>query len=225
MNRFKITGLSIVFVAVIAVLINGCATTPSTPVDPRMFSEDAVFEVSIKSLAAPDAGSKGKTFFITSATQNINDNDLEFLEVARYIENALSQKGYVRTDNIENADILMRLAFGIGNPQASTETVVTSHGYSYPVGWMWFTAPPQTQTVKTTTYMRNLILEAYDLKDPKRKSQIWKTTVKSEGTSPDLHRVLAYMVAAASKYFGTNTGSQIDVRISGTDARVLDIWK
>ena len=226
MNRFKISGLSLIFLGVITVLIiNGCATTPSTPVDPRMFGHNSQIHVQVNSFAAPDAASKGKTFFIISAMQNVGDNDLEFLEVARYIENALSKKGYIRTDNIKSADILIRLGYGIGNPNTSSETVVTSHGYSYPVGWMWFTAPPQTKTVTTTTYMRNLILEAYDLKDPKRKSQLWKTTVKSGGGTSDLNRILAFMIAASSEYFGTSTGMQLYLTISGRDPRVLDIWK
>ncbi len=90
---------------------------------------------------------------------------------------------------------------------------------------MWFTVPPQAQTVKTTTYMRNLILEAYDLRDKERKSQLWKTTVKSEGSSSDLNRVLAYMIAATSEYFGSSTGKQMNLTINGRVPRVLDIWK
>jgi hypothetical protein len=179
----------------------------------------------VNSFAAPDAASKGKTIFITSGMQNVSDTDFEFIEVARYIGNALSKKGFTRTDSIEKADILIRLGYGIGNPQTSSETVVTSHGYSYPVGWMWFSAPAQTQTVTTTNYWRNLILEAYDLKDPERKSQLWKTTVQSPGTESDLHRVLAYMIAASSQYFGISTGMRLNKWIMGEDPRVLDIWK
>lgn len=225
MDRFKVVGLFFIYIGVIFYAGLSCATAPPTPTDPRMIRYDHQVGVTINSLAAPDALTKGKSFFITSGMQNVSDNDLDFLEVARYIENALSQKEYVRTDNIKNADILIRLAYGIGDPQTSADTVVTSYGYSYPVGWMWFTAPPTTETVTTTTYKRNLILEAYDLKDPERKSQLWKTTIKSEGSSSDLRRILAYMIAASAEYFGTNTGMQIDRKIYGHDTRVLDIWK
>lgn len=224
MKGHKLTGLFLTFFAII-ILINGCATTPSTPVDPRMFGYDDHIYVTVNSLAAPDAASKGKSFFIVSGMQNLSENDLEFLQVARYIENALSQKGYTRTNSIEEADILIRLGYGIGNPQTTSETVTTSNGYSYPVGWMWFTVPPQTKNVQYTTYKRNLILEAYDLKDPERKSQLWKTIVRSEGESSDLNLILAYMIAASSEHFGTNTGKQIDLDITGRDPRVLDIWK
>ena len=90
---------------------------------------------------------------------------------------------------------------------------------------MWFTVPPRTQTVKETSYMRNLILESYDLKDPKGQAQLWKTTLQSEGDLNDLRLVLAYMIAASADHFGTNTGQLVRVNINGYDPRVLKIWK
>jgi hypothetical protein len=226
MNRFQINAVHNIFLGIISILIiNGCATTPSTPVDPRMFEYGAWIDVTVNAIAAPDASSKGNSFFIVPGMQHLSENDLEFMEVSKYITNGLSKKGYVRADSVKNAAILIRLGYGIGDPQTSSETVAISQGYSYAVGWMWFTEPPKTKTIKETSYRRNLILEAYDLKDPDRKSQLWKTTVKSEGTSSDLNRILAYMIAASYEYFGTSTGMQIDLRINGRDPRLLDIWK
>ncbi len=225
MNRFRIAGATIIFLGIVILLIGGCATAPTTPTDPRMVGYGTQFNVQVNSLAAPDASSKGKTYFITSAIQNVNDYDLQFLEFARYIENALTPKGYTRVADKEAADLHIRLAYGIGAPKTTSSTHTTSNGYSYPVGWMWFTVPPTTETVKETTYIRTLLLEAYDLKDPNRQSQLWKTTVKSEGSMADLRIVLAYMIAATSEHFGTNTGKQLDIAIQGHDSRVLDIWK
>ncbi|OGP66369.1 MAG: hypothetical protein A2W27_01165 [Deltaproteobacteria bacterium RBG_16_44_11] len=229
MNRFKGCGLSIIFVGIISsLIISGCVTTPSTPQtppDPRMLAAGAFIAVKINSFAAADAQSKGKIYFITSAIQNVSADDLEFQEIARYLENSLHEKGYLRTNNIKGANLLIRLGYGIGNPQTSSETVVTSTGYSYPVGWMWYTVPPQTQTVRNTTYMRSLTVEAYDLKDPKTKSQLWKTTVQSEGTLSDLRIVLAYMIAASMVEIGTNTGQQKDVKIGGHHPNIRYIFK
>lgn len=225
MNGFRMKGVSLIFLGVVAVLICGCATVPSTPTDPRMTGYDTKFIVQVNSFAAPDVASKGKAYCITSAIRNVEDYDLQFLEFARYIENALSPRGYVRVTDREKADLLVRLAYGIGAPQTTTQTYTTSSGYSYPVGWMWFTVPPTTETVKETTYGRTIVLEAYDLKDPNRKSQLWKTTVKSEGSMSDLRIVLAYMIAASSEHFGTNTGKELSVEIKGHDPRVIGIWK
>jgi hypothetical protein len=226
MNRFKVGGRSFIFLCIIASLfISGCATGPSTPIDPRMFRGHEWVDVSVKSIAAPDSASKGKTVFITSGMQSTSESDLEFMEVARCVENALSKKGYIRANSAEGSDVLIRLGYGIGDPQVTSETVAISQGYSYSVGWMWFNTPPRTQTVNTKNYMRNMILEAYDLKDASRKSQLWKTTMKSEGTTPDLNRIIAYMLAASYDYFGSSTGMQIDIRINGHDPRLLEIWK
>ena len=48
--------------------------------------------------------------------KDVSDIDLQFIEFARYIENALSQKGYTRVKSKEKADQLIRLAYGIGAP-------------------------------------------------------------------------------------------------------------
>lgn len=149
--------------------------------------------------------------FITSAMKNVGDNDLEFIQAAKYIENALSV-AYSRVNRVEAADILIRVAYGIGSPQRNYDNVVVSHGYSYPVGWMWFTAPPQTKTVTTTSYHRNLIIEAYWLKDKVAETPIWKTIANSEGSSSDIHTVLPYMIAASRGYMGISSGRQMDVR-------------
>jgi hypothetical protein len=225
MNRSKIIGsLYLMFFGVISMLASSCATAPSSPTDPRMMIGYG-FPVKVDSIADPNSSSKGKTYLITSAMKDVSDNDLQFQEFARYIANALSPRGFVRTDDTKSADLLIRLGYGIGNPQTSTKTVVTSYGYSYPVGWMWFTVPPSTETVEKTWYTKTLVLEAYDLKDPKKQTQLWKTTAQTEGPQSDLRIMLAYIIAASADYFGTNQGRQIDVHINGDDPRVLDIWK
>ena len=64
-NRFKSTGLCLIFLALIAVLISGYATVPrQPPPDPRMdiVGSGGWLIVQTNSLAAPDAPSKGKTY-------------------------------------------------------------------------------------------------------------------------------------------------------------------
>lgn len=220
------------------VWISGCATPPTPlpstttpepePLLPGQF--DGFIKVAVDSIAAPDAASKGKTYLITSAMQNVGDEDLQFQEFARYIENALSQRGYIRVRQQETADLLIRLAYGIGDPKTTTETFVigSQPEYRYWDAWnqRWVIELAKTETRQrtTTTYMRHLILEAYDLKNTKRQ-QLWKTTVKSEGTMSDLRIVLPFMVTAAVPYFGENTTGQKVIGIGGRDKRVLDIRK
>jgi|GEM_PF-1370019 hypothetical protein len=228
MKKYKLGGLYFIIVSMFCVIINGCATTPSTPpgpIDPRMLSEDVSVELTISSFAAPDAYSKGKVYYIASAIQNVIDDDLEFQEIAGYLENSLIQKGLIRTKNKKEADLLIRLGYGIGNPQTISETGETSGGYSYRVGSMWFTEPPQTQTVTYTSYMRTMIVEAYDLKDSNRKSQLWKTTIQSNGYLSDLRVILPYMIAGSMVEMGTNTGQQKTVTIGGHHPNIFYIFK
>ncbi len=212
MKRFKTNRLCNLFLGAIVILtMHGCTTTPKIS-DPR-YMPNSLFDVKVSSFAAPDAVTRayGGKMFITSAMKNVGDNDLEFIQAAKYIENALSV-AYLRVNRVEAADILIRVAYGIGSPHRNYDNVVVSHGYSYPVGWMWFTAPPQTKTVTTTSYHRNLIIEAYWLKDKVADTPIWKTIANSEGSSSDIHTVLPYMIAASRGYMGISSGRQMDVR-------------
>lgn len=181
----------------IAMLISGCATTGT-------YSQSDWIEVTADAIAAPDVALKGKTYVLTSGMQNINDEDLQFKEFARYIKNALSQTGHTEADSEKHADLLIRLAYGIGDPQTTASTYTTAPGYSYPVGYYWYSVPPTTQTVRETTYTRRLVLEAYDLKTPGKLPQLWKTTLTSTGSIGDLREVIPYMIAVAVNAFGVN---------------------
>lgn len=237
MKKRKVVGVILGVFVLMVVWISGCATPPPpptttpTPPEPLLPGQfDGYITVAVDSIAVPNAASKGKTYLITSAMQNVGDEDLQFQEFARYIENVLSQRGYIRVRQQETADLLIRLAYGIGDPKTTTETFVigSQPEYRYWDWWhdRWVIEPAKTETRQrtTTTYMRHLILEAYDLKDPKRQ-QLWKTTVKSEGRGSDLRIVLPFMITAAVPYFWENTTGQKVITISGRDKRVLDIRK
>jgi len=222
MKTIKADELILVVFVVFILLIGGCATIP-TPVQPA----GLYYDVKVNSIAVADADLKNKTYVLTSALKEVSVDDIQFKEFARYIENALSKKGYKRVDS-KNADMIIRLAYGIGEPKIETDTqsYTASTGYSYQVGWTWIHVPPQTKTVKkeTTSYERFLILEAYDSKD--RRSQLWRTRVTSWGWGTDLRIVLPRMIAAATYNFGTNTiGKPIYTRIYTNAARVLDIMR
>jgi hypothetical protein len=219
MKRMKVAVLILGVFSIFTLLLTACATTPAPTAAPR-----PRYVVEVDSIIDAGADLRGKTYSISSAMKSVSDNDLQFKEFARYIENALSQKGYKRVGSKESADLLIRLAYGIGSPktETSTRTYTTSGGYSYPVGWTWIHVPPTTETVRTstTTYARFLILEAYDSKDH---SQLWKTTLKSEGRVSDLRIALPHMIAAGRTYFGINTGKKLTTFIYTNDPAVIEI--
>jgi hypothetical protein len=216
MERMKPAVLILGFFAIFAVLIPACATVP--------FPTASAYRMEIDSIALAGADLRGKSYVISSAMQEISDEDLRFKEIALYIENALKMKGYNRVDKKEKAEILIRLAYGIGNPQTTTYTTTTGSGYAYQVGWWWNMVPPTTETVKQTTYQRHLVVEAFDLKTKSdRLPQLWRTALSSEGSSSDIRTVLPHMIAAAVDYFGTNTGRKMPTYIEPNDPRVDDI--
>lgn len=204
----------------------GCATIPEDYYGPwgragGSISYESTVRVQIESLADPDSDNNLKNYVIASAMQGVDVNDLQFKEFARQLENGLSRRGYIRTGSEKDAHLLIRLAYGVGD--AKTSTVTTSYGYSYAVGWWWYYVPPTTEQV--TSYMRNIFIEAVDLKNPNKKVQKWKMTLKSEGGIQNMRSLFPFMVAAAVPYFGTNQPSTRIVEIDPFDEVAFDIWR
>ena len=190
-----------VFVLMV-IWIGGCATVPSI----------SCFQSNVDSLAATDADLRDKTYVLSSAMKNISDDDLEFKAIAKYVNNALIQKGYKQVDSKKNASLLIRLAYGEGDTQTTTSTYTSAPGFSYPIGYYRYYVPPATQTVTSTTFNAHLVLEAYDLKNMRKLPQIWKTTMKVSNADADSfsNRRMVYvdMIAASIDYIGTNVGQK-----------------
>lgn len=180
------------------------------------------FTSTVDSIADPTFPLAGKRYFFESSMANIGTEDLEFREVARWLSHAL---GHPVAASREDADVLVRVAFGIGSPQTTRSTVVTAPGYSYPIGMYWYSAPPLTETYVNTTYTRQLNVEAYDLKTPGRLPQVWKTSITSVGSRGDLRYVLPFMIAMGGDYFQKNAGHlEIQIPDDATGRAVVDSW-
>lgn len=221
----------------LVVLAAGCVTGP-TPF-PEQVQPCLRFAMSIDSIAAPDAASKGKAYLISCGIKDLSEDDLQYKEFAKYVENALAPKGYQRVYDDKQADLLIRLSYGVGTPQTTTTMYTTSYGYSYPVGWMWYTVAPTMGVSQTHDYPISLTVDAYDLKTQGKQPQLWKTTVTGHSRVPnnveggifvvtyydiaDVRIQVPYMIAAAEQYFGTNTGSTINRVIMGSDPRVFQV--
>jgi hypothetical protein len=230
MQKEKAVGIIGCVFVLMVMLISGCATVYSPPAPPLLPGQaNHEYYIRVNSLVVYGADLKSKTYIIASAMKNINDDDLQFQEFARYIENALSQKGYIRKNNKEDADLIVSLAYWIGEPQTttSTETHTTGTGYSYPVGWMWYTVQPQThqETTTVTLYEKGLVVEAYDLKNTGKHSQLWKTTAKLTNGEDDLRFLLPFMIRGGFDWFGVDSGKEQVVYVGGRDPMILEIRK
>ena len=193
---------------------------------------------------------KGYNFIILPGTTKINKNDLQFQEFSNYIVKILEKKGYTKTDNMGNCQIIVFLNYGIGDPQH----IVTSYsvptygqisggtstysGTTYGPGGSSTTSgniytPPQygqTGSIPVvdhqTIYNRFLTVEGVDYKEFLKGGeivQLWKTIITSSGSSGDLRRVFPVMVGGSSEYIGTNTGKQVSITIRENDERVTSI--
>lgn len=207
------------------------------------------FHVKVDSISSPKS-MKEISYFLYSGMENVIINDLQFIEYSAYIHKALQEKGYIRALNIENADTVIFLVYGIGDPKehsysysvptfgqtgisasSTTGTIITSGNVSTFTGGTTYTPTygitgSKTYTGKYITYFRYIIMDCYDLKKYFEKEeliQLWRTVITSTGSSDDLRRVFPVLIAASSQYIGENTGKMIKVVIFENDKRVLDI--
>ncbi len=106
--------LRIVAVICFVTFLTGCATTKP------------VFHVFVDSINSNEA-TLGKTCIVLSGLKDVRSEDLQFKEYVSYVERALTSKGYVVVDQIENANIVVFLGYGIGDPEEHT------YAYSLPI--------------------------------------------------------------------------------------------
>ena len=225
------------FLVILALVVaSGCATTPR-------------FRVGVDSISS-DAAPRKKTYVLLPSNNDTSAEDLQFKEFAAYVHRALGSQGFTVAPSIEQADITIFLAYGIGDPQrhqytyavplwgqtgvsSSTTygTLSTYRGFGTYSGTTTYT-PTYAITGYSmgageyTTYFRFLLLDAYDLETFKKENklvQVWKTVVTSTGSSGDLRRVVPALVAASSQYLGKNTGHKMEVVIEEGSPAVAEI--
>jgi len=225
--------INLLFVILIAIVFTGCGAT--------------YFHVNVNSIG--NSLQKQNTYVLFSGNKDTDVNSLEFKEYAKYVNNALKEKGFIET-SFKKASIAIFVSYGIGEPKEN------NYSYSTPIyGQTGYSSSRTTGTVNTygnntsysgtttytptygvtgsqshsgvyITYFRYLILDATDLneyKKTKKQIQLWKTTVTSTGSSGDLRQVIPILVGASKNYIGSNTGKKLLIKITEDDKRVLTV--
>lgn len=197
----------------------------------------------VSSLARPTA-MNWKNYFLLPGMKNVSADDIQFAEYATILERALASRGLTRVSRFGDAQTVVFLRYGIGDPKTETYT------YSVPVWGQTGIASSQTSgTVNSyggysatttytpsygvtgyrtemgsvTSYTRWLSVNAVDLptwQSTEKLVDVWRTTVVSEGSSGDLRWVFGYLVAGAMPYIGTSTGKSVDVSLPQSSAEV-----
>jgi hypothetical protein len=228
--------IRIIIILALTVFLAGCAIRPT-------------FQVKVDSISGPDASIKTK-YLLLPGLKDADVNDLQFKEYATYVDRALTYKGFIKANDFQDANIVIFIVYGIGDPQTQQ--------YSYALPMWGQTGVSSSTTYGTlstygrygtyqgtttytpsygitgyipmvgayTTYFRFLILDAINLDEYKSSQkilQLWKTTVTSIGSSGDLRKVFPYLVAACRPYLGTNTGQKVEIMLAEDDNTVIEI--
>ncbi len=227
--------LAVFLIFSLAFLVSSCATTKH-------------FTVQIDSIGA-DIYQDQKAYIALPTEKDVKADDLRFKEYAGYVRKILAKKGYVEVNSLDDANIVVYLTYGVGDPEQHT------YVYSLPVygqvgvvpspgpGPAQPSQPPhkppfghfspifgivgtKTEYQTVTTYFRYCKIEAFDLRlyrTTGTEKQLWSIIITSRGESDDLRMVMPYMLAAAEDYIGVDTGRKVEVVINGNDERALSL--
>lgn len=216
----KSTKLKTFLIIACLVILTACATR---------------INVSVSSLQDSTA-SVGSRVLIYPGDPNLDPSDLLYQEFAHKVETALQSQGFDVVTNLDDADQIVFLTYGISDPQTqsiaipqygrtgvrsatTTGTVNVNPGqlhgrstttYQYDYGITGYT---QTQR---TVYTRVVMLAGYDWEYFTRTEQLralWQTQIVSTGSSGDIRRVFPYLMAAAEPHLGRNTGQAVSVTV------------
>ncbi len=191
---------------------------------------------------------ENKKYIIAAGNENIERNDLQFREYSAILAEALDDKGYKQLDpdNRKKADLIIFLSYGVGDPEKHTysysepvwgQTGSTERTYAdiyeedgETVIYSYTDVDPEygitgyeTKTQEYVTYEKFVVIDAYSTREKNRKGKmkhIWKTTAYTQGRSKKLRKLFPYLIAAASKYLGGNTGHEIDVIVTEDDEKL-----
>ena len=183
-----------------------------------------------------------RTYFILPQSESVSSDSLEFREFSRAVEKILAMKGGIRTHDLNAADTVLFLSYGIGPEKRSQQS------FSIPTFGQTGVASSHTSgTVSgrsisaTTTYMpsygitgsnnfsynvsefdRWLRLSSVTSESLKNNhpKESWGIEVKSSGTSNDIREVFPVMVFASKDYVNINSGKSIKVKVKESDKRL-----
>ncbi len=177
------------------------------------------------------------------------DGSLRHQEATAYVKTALSGKGMYEAPDIESADMIVEIDYGVEPPRVVLER--TSHPIYAQVGGgvryetvmvgtdnrgnpVYRTIPvyepTRTELIgyqDTVTpvamyekYLRISARENREIQEGRPPPEIWSVNVSSEDESDDLRKYLPILASASIDYIGTDSGSQQTIRLKEDDSVV-----
>jgi len=220
---------NIMWLAVFVIFLQACAT--------GRYSEPE-FIINIDSISSENYV-HNKKYILLPGTKEVSPRDLQFQEYANYLIRVLHPKGY-RLSSVEDADLVIFLQYGIGEPEEYTKNFVvpifgqtgiaSSHLYGN-TSFIGNTANFSGTAINTprygvrgfvpsrreyVLYNRYVSITAFDRRafaESEEVIQVWETSITSRGASDDLRRVFPIMIATAFPYISENTGQKVKLRV------------
>ena len=202
-------------------LLSGCTSTRNE------------FKVTINTINDPDKNLESKRYILVSDMADVDQNNLQYKEFSAYVNKALENMGYVHAKSKSDANIVIKLKYGVNKPQ--------SHNYSY-------SSPVYGQTgvsSSTTTYEGNssttsytpsygvvgnevnsgtvytyysyITLSAYDLHG----RPLWETTVGYNAYDTNFRFYFPKMIEVSKNYIGENIPGYVNVIIKKDDEGIV----
>jgi hypothetical protein len=185
-----------------------------------------------------------KSYVLLPLDPKIDPSDFQFREYSAYVAVVLESRGLRPAPTVDQADLLVLVGFGAGEPRehyyaystpefgqigvasstSTTDATVVRTPYAAEVTATTRTSYQPTYGVtgstthvgSYTTCLRWIVIRAWDrhaLQSGPKTAELWRTTLRSDGTTCDLRAAAPVMVAAARTSIGTNTGQAIELKI------------
>ena len=178
---------------------------------------------------------------VLPAVPDTRPDDLQFREFSAQVSASLARKGCAPAQGLEDADLAVLLAYGIGEP-----VIFEERNYVVYRPWgRWGRGWGRDYVPVTTTYIFNtcsLSLEARLVEktpapappsgkagksgassgskaeeEAKLGRQVWKVVAAHAGQRVDLRDLFPWLLAAAGEYYGVDSGQSVLVRVGEED--------
>ena len=186
-----------------------------------------------------------ESYQIVSSNAEVSEEDLWFKETGKYVKTALSGKGLYEAPDLESADMIVDIAYGVSELRITFEThsepievewgggmkeitimVNDASGGQYPTQRQVY-EPPQREIVgyedrvgpvrKYKKYLRVTARVNQSEEADESPVQAWSVYVTSEDESDDLRKYLPVLTAASIRYVGKSTDKQEEIELKGKD--------
>ena len=202
------------------------------------------YTLKVDAISNPEtAETNPQSYIIVNTNPDIDESDLRYQETAKWVKTALSGKGLYEAPNLESADMIIELEYGMEEPYERSTVVQDVRIETEPPSFrtIWVSSPipgnppirqtivvhgrtrtiPIQRTITQTIYEKYLRITAFKAPDNEtvdtKSEQLWSVHVTNEDTDDNLREYLPIMASAAIDFIGKDSGTEKKIRIKEDD--------